>query len=284
MNIISDLKTLRFWRNFVLYSFAVGGFLSAAMQFLLIIDPTLASWFQGSRSLAIIAAVSVIYGVIKSWPRPIEMDYSAPKTRIKIIKGDLLQQDGHLVVGVCDTFDTETPKIISRNSLLGQTIDNLYGGDIKRVDRLLNEALTGKLPVGQIQKEGKTNKYELGTVAVVRHDPRLVFFMAYCEMNERNEAFGTVDAVWKGLSSLWAAQSIHGNHSPISVPVVGGGQARMSSLLPAQDAIRVIALSYMFASRKHKVSDELRIVVQPAEYDRLDRMELQSFLSSLRPS
>lgn len=103
-------------------------------------------------------------------------------------------------------------------------------------------------------------------------------------MNERNEAFGTVDSVWKGLFALWDAQSARGNHGPISIPVIGGGQARMSSILPAQDSIRLIALSFMFASRKNKISDELRIVVRPADYDRLDRMELQSFLSSLRPS
>lgn len=212
------------------------------------------------------------------------MEFSTPKTRIKIVKGDILKQDGHLVVGVCDTFDTETPNIISGNSLLGQTIYKLYGGDTKHFDGLIDEALAGKSPLNEICKVGKTKKYELGTVAVVRHNPRLIFLLAYCEMNECNQAFGTVDAVWKSLSALWDAQSKHGNHSTISVPVIGGGLAKMSSQLPAQDAIRLIALSFMFASRKHKVSDELRIVVQPADYDRLDRMELQSFLSSLRPS
>ncbi len=284
MNIISDLKTLRFWRHLILYSLAFGGFISAIMQFSLIIYPTIAPLLQGPWPLAVVVGISVISGIMKAWPRPIEMEFSAPKTKIKIIKGDLLKQDGHLVVGVCDTFDTETPNIISRNSLLGQCISNLYGGDTKQIDRLFAEALAGKTPIGKIEKAGKTAKYELGTVAAVRHDPRVIFFVAYCEMNERNEAFGTVDAVWKSLSSLWTAQSVHGNHTAISVPVIGGGQARMSSVLPAQDAIRVIALSFMFASRKHKISDELRIVVQPADYNRLDRMELQSFLSSLRPS
>lgn len=254
------------------------------MQFSLVIDPTLAAHFQGAVPLAAIALAAIIYGVIRSWPRPIEMEFSAPKTKIKIVKGDILKQDGHLVVGVCDTFDTETPNIISRNSLLGQAISDLYGGDTKQINKLFDGALAGINPIGEVKKEGKTARYELGTVAVVRHDPRLVYFVAYTEMNERNEAFGTVDAVWKSLSSLWVAQSVHGNHSPISVPVIGGGQARMSSQLPAQDSIRIIALSFMFASRKFKVSDELRIVVQPADYDRLDRMELQSFLSSLRPS
>ncbi len=284
MNILTDLKTWRFWRHFLIQTFACGGLISAVIQFLLIVLPSVAPYFQGAAPIIIIIAISLFFGLIASWPRPIEMEYSAPKTKIRIIKGNLLDQDGHLVVGVCDTFDTETPNIISRGSLLGQALDKLYGGDAKELDRLLVQALTGKNPVGQIVKDGKNEKYEIGTVAVVRHDPRLIFFLAYCEMNERNEAFGTVDSVWKGLFSLWDAQSARGNHSPISIPVIGGGQARMSSILPAQDSIRLIALSFMFASRKHKVSDELRIVVQPADYDRLDRMELQSFLSSLRPS
>ncbi|MCF7534622.1 hypothetical protein [Pseudomonas petrae] len=63
-----------------------------------------------------------------------------------------------------------------------------------------------------------------------------------------------------------------------------GGQAPLSSVLPAQDAIRFTVLSFMFASRNSKVCDELRIVVRPDDYRKLDRLELQSFLSSLRSS
>lgn len=157
-------------------TFACGGFISAAIQFLLIAFPSVAPNFQGVSPIIIIVAISLFFGLAASWPRPIEMEYSAPKTKIRIIKGDLLDQDGHLVIGVCDTFDTETPNIISRGSLLGQTLDKLYGGDTKELDRLLNQELTGKNPVGQVIKDGKNNKYEIGTVAVVRHDPRLIFF------------------------------------------------------------------------------------------------------------
>jgi len=84
--------------------------------------------------------------------------------------------------------------------------------------------------------------------------------------------------------ALWSEVSIHANGGSVSIPVIGGGQARLSSVLPAQDSIRLIALSFMFASRKEKVCDELRIVVRECDYGRLDRLEIQSFLSSLRPS
>lgn len=285
MNLLIDLLTWRFWRHFLIQSFACAGFISGTIQLLLIIFPTIASKFQGILPIGVIAFISLIFGIVQSWPRPIEMEYSAPKTKIKIIKGDLLTQDEHLVIGVCDTFDTETPHIISKNSLLGQAIDKLYGGDIRKLDELIDQALVetsfnNREPL----KKGKNKQYQLGTVAVVEHSPRLIFFLAYCQMNDKNQAFGTVDSVWKSLLSLWDAQSEYGNHRPISIPVIGGGQARMSSVLPAQDSIKLIVLSFMFASRKHKITDELRIIIQPSDYDRLDRMELQSFLASLRPS
>jgi len=43
-------------------------------------------------------------------------------------------------------------------------------------------------------------------------------------------------------------------------------------------------LSFMFACRKEKVCDELAIVIRPQDYERLDRLEIQSFLTSLKPS
>jgi hypothetical protein len=40
----------------------------------------------------------------------------------------------------------------------------------------------------------------------------------------------------------------------------------------------------MLASRRERVCDELRIVVRPSEYEKLDRLELQAFLDSLEMS
>ena len=113
---------------------------------------------------------------------------------------------------------------------------------------------------------------------------RKLFFVAYTYMNEQNQARGTADGIWKSLLNLWAEVSKYGNGGTVSISVIRGGQARIAQILPAQDSIRFIALSFMLASRREKVSDELRIIVRPTDYNRLDRLELQSFLSSLRPS
>lgn len=196
----------------------------------------------------------------------------------------MLAEATHLVIGTNDTFDTETPNIISLGSLQGQALQVLYGSDLKELDAQLDTALAGKPTVGSIAKAGKQTRYGVGTIATVKHSSRLIFFLAYCEMDTHNTAHSTPDKVWKSLLLLWDEVSKRSNGGTVSIPVIGGGQARLSSIVPAQDAIRLTILSFMFASRGAKVCDELRIVVRPEDYKKLDRLELQSFLSSLRSS
>lgn len=93
---------------------------------------------------------------------------------------------------------------------------------------------------------------------------------------------GTVDGVWKSLRELWEIVDRTGNGEPVSIGVIGGGQARISQHFPAQDSIRLMAMSFIFASRVQKVSQELRIVVRPQDVAQLDMLELQAFLASLR--
>ena len=231
-----------------------------------------------------VGAIAILGGLASSWPRPITEEYNAPKTKITIVKGNIFDEQGHLVIGTNDTFDTETPVIIAKKSLQGQALDTLYGGDLKEFDKQLAVELSNKQMIGTIAKPGKQLQYGIGTIAVLKHGARLIFFLAYTEMDMQNKAESTPDKMWKSLLALWEEVSQRGNGGTVSVPVFGGGLARLSSLLPAQDAIRFTVLSFMIASRGQKVCDELRIVVLPEDYRKLDRLELQSFLSSMRAS
>lgn len=283
MTILQDIQTWRFWRHFLTRSFACFGVFATVLQTINVIFPKV-TFYQGTPFFVAVAVISLIGGLVWSWPRPISEDYNSPKTKITIVKGDLLAETTHLVIGTTDTFDTEPPNIISRSSLQGQALHRLYGGDIEELDEHLKAALASKPTIGTIVKPGKQVRYGVGTVATVKQAARLIFFLAYCEMDPNNNARSTPDKVWKSLLALWDEVSQKGNGGTVSIPVIGGGQARLSSVLPAQDAIRFTLLSFMFASRGQKVCDELRLVVRPEDYNKLDRLELQSFLSSLRSS
>lgn len=283
MALLQDLRTWRFWRHFLVRSFACLGGFSTVLQTSNVINPSVTT-FQGMWILLSVIGVSLLGGLLWSWPRPITQDYTAPQTRITIVKGNIFDEKMHLVIGTNDTFDTETPNIISQNSLQGQALQVLYGGDLKDLDLQLSNALVGRQPIGTIAKLGKQDRYGVGTIATVKHAARYIFFLAYTEMDANNNALSTPDKVWTSLLLLWEEISRKGNGGTVSMPVIGGGLARLSSIVPAQDAIRLTLLSFMFASRYKKVCDELRIVVRPEDYEKLDRLELQSFLASLRAS
>ena len=278
-----DLRKWRFWRRFLTHSFAVVGSIAVILGVIDSLFPNKIK-IEGVAWGALILVVSAIYGLVVSWPRPIEQAYSSPNTYIRVLKGDLLDEGCHLVIGTCDTFDTEPPHIIARESLQGQALDRLFGGDVKELDKFINNSLKDKTHIESVKKPGKKLRYELGTTVVLPQSGRKLFFVAYSHMSELNQARSTADGIWKSLQNLWAEVSLCGNGGSVAIPVIGGGQARIAQILPAQDSIRFIALSFILASRREKICDELRIIVRPKDYDRLDRMEIQSFLSSLRPS
>ncbi|WP_369928383.1 macro domain-containing protein [Xanthomonas sp. NCPPB 2632] len=284
--LVSDMGTRRFWKHFLVKAFAAFGVLQAMYKALVTWKGEMA-WLHGDWVMALFVIVPLVAGVALSWPRPIAQTYDTPKTTIRIVNGDMLKEEDHLVIGMCDTFDTETRfNIIAPESLLGQLIDRFYGNEVGDLDAELAKALhanvaSGELPEG---KKGKRATFDIGTVAPVKHNGRYLFFLAYCTMDVHSNARATVDGVWKALLALWTAVSRDANEKSVSVPVIGGGKARITNVLPAQDAIRLTILSFMFASRQTPVCNELRIVVQPDAYDKLDRLELQAFLSSLKGS
>jgi hypothetical protein len=283
VEIWKDLKTARFWRHFLIAIFSAVGFFSVVLGLYDVIFPGVLSGQKTGISTGVVV-ISVVYGTIRSWPRPIQQLYNSPNVKISLAKGDLLTQEGHLVIGMCTTFDTSIPDIIARSSVQAQFLDRVFSGSVAELDKQLEQALSSYRPVGSINKPGKQEKYAVGTVAILKEHARRYFCVAYTEMNERNEARGTMDGIWHSLDSLWKAVTAEANGGRVCIPVIGGGQSRLSQILPAQDSIRFIAMSFMLASRSEKICDELVIVARPSDYERLDRLEIQAFLRSLKPS
>jgi len=288
VSVTRDFATRRFWARFVTQTLSGVGFFS-------ILAGTASALFpKALPSVGIIAGctalvVSLGYGLYRSWPRPVQQNYKSPNIEIRIFEGDLFEQEGNIVVGMTDTFDTETPHIIDEKGVQAQLLTRVYRNDVKALDQALDKALEGCTESHRFGpgdgKPGKQIAYPVGTVITIAPAVRrLVFCVAYSRMNKSNEAHGSVDDVWRSLHNLWDEVRAKGNGDQVSIAVIGGGQARISQYLPAQDSIRFIILSYIFASRKAKVCDRLNIVAREPDVRNLDMLELQAFLKSLKPS
>lgn len=278
-----DLRTRRFWRYFATSFFS---FIGVAASILGLSEIFVPEWVENRRGLlsAVVVGGSVIFAANRSWPRPIEQKFDAPKTVIEIVEGDLFDQTDNLVIGFCDTFDTSTPNIISKTSVQGQFLERIYGGDVQQLDSDLSSALSEVATTGSLDKKGKTQKYPQGTVAVIHKGNRRFFCVAYTTINAANVVQGSVDGLWQSLNALWESVASRANGEAVSVPVLGGGLSRLSQILPAQFAIRFIVFSFLLASRRSPVCEQLTIVVRPKDAADLDMLELRAFLRSLRAS
>ncbi|WP_414940142.1 macro domain-containing protein [Amycolatopsis sp. cmx-11-51] len=288
MSIARDFTKRRFWTRFATQTLASIGFFAIFAGVTDALFPDLLPPVGKVIAVAV-AALSLGFGLYQSWPRPVQMNYSSPNTEIHVVEGDLFEQEGNVVIGMTTTFDTEIPHVIDELGVQAQLLTRIYRNDNRALDDALCAALEDH-PVArrfkpEDRKQGKQIAYPLGAVATIMPAVRKLYFcVAYTEMNNRNEARGSVDGIWRSLNNVWDEVRAKGNGDPISIAVIGGGQARISQYFPAQDSIRFIALSYMFASRKEKIASRLNIVVEKRAVRNLDMLELQAFLKSLRPS
>jgi Domain of unknown function (DUF6430) len=278
------LKTRRSWKRFGNGSFFLFGLVVAATGLIDVFFPgdlakqTVLFWVS--------LAGCLVLGLWWAIPKAPSTSYSSPRTTIRLVEGDLFSQgeDTHLVIGVCDTFDTAAPHIASA-SIQGQFLQRVYGNDLESLDRDIVTELSGHAHERTIpDKSGKVLAYPLGTTITLRSGGRRFFLVAYTRMDHRSSASATTDGVWNSLSNLWEEVRNECNGGTVCIPLIGGGQSKLSRVLPDIDSVRFIVLSYMLAARHKPICGELRMVVPHEQYSRLDLFEVQAFLDSLRRS
>lgn len=283
MTITRDLRNKRFWRGLTIHGLAALGTLSAALGLYDLFSPGILNKINLPEIL-LVPLTALVYAGWKSWPYPVEQHYTTPDTKIRLVTGDLFEQNASLVIGMCDTFDIETPHIIAKSSVQGQFLDRIYHNDISALRTDLERALSHKQIVDYVEKPGNKDRYAPGTVATITHQRTHYFCVAYTEMDKNNKASSSMGALWEALENLWDEVRIRSNGETVAAPIIGLGQSGMSTVLPIQDAIRFLILSFMFASRKSRVCEELLIIVRPQDEKRIDMLEIQEFLRSLRQS
>ncbi|MEU7860053.1 macro domain-containing protein [Nonomuraea sp. NPDC049141] len=240
---------------------------------------------RGLIYLGILMLFTLLFACIRVWPKlKVTKHLGHPNSNITLLIGDLFAQQGHLVIGMSDTFDTEPPIIISEESVQGQFLSHFYGGNVRKLDSEIEAAL-GKEQVGSTELRfdkplGKLARYPIGTVAVLGDGQRLFFCVAYAKMDNRCVVETSVHELWNSLTSLWVAVRARAHLGTVSIAVVGSGLARLSNNLSHVDLVKLISMSFLIASRQQVVAGELRIVLRPEDAAAIDIGALFNFIQS----
>jgi hypothetical protein len=262
---------------------AFGG-VSAVIQFLATLYRSFPSYPAVTFGGALIACLA--WGFSRAYPRfSLKHRMASSDIALSIVVGDLFDQETHIVVGFSDTFDTAVSgdRVIARSSVQGQLLQQVYDDDRQALDQELAEALSGRRPVRQEARTdkplGKLARYPLGTVAVLGQPSRHIFAVAYGRMGNDMVVRSPVEDLWYCFNQLWGAIGQKGQLGPVSVPLMGSGLARVSSL-DHENLLRLILLSFVAYSRAETVCRELRIVIRPEEVSRIDLIRLREFLGT----
>ncbi|ANJ11566.1 hypothetical protein Spa2297_18705 [Streptomyces parvulus] len=229
----------------------------------------------------------VAWAVARSRPTvAVRQEFGRPRMSVAVGPGDLFDQPAHLVVGFCDTFDTDVRDgvVISGASVQGQLLERRYGGDAARLDEELAAALGAAVPVAREAREdkpyGKLDRYPVGTVAVLGSRPRLVFGVAHSRLGNDCVARSSTEELWLSLGRVWDAVYRHGQLDRVAVPLIGSGLSRLHGL-DEESLLRLILLSFITHSRERVICRELSVVLRPAELERVDLAEVAAFLGVL---
>jgi hypothetical protein len=246
-----------------------------------VLAPLSPAWWDGKWWIVLLvgacAAGWACIGLRRREPRHVYRE----NVIIRLVVGDLFQQNASALIGMTTTFDTAVPDVIAANSVQGHFLEHVYGGSQTNLDRDLEQGLAHVSPIGTIVKPGKQTVYPLGTAITLPAAGRIRYYCAaYTNMDEQNRATGSIRGVLDSLESAWDQIDAHSNGDPICVPLIGQGQSRIPELTP-EISVRLIAFSFLLRSKRSRFSSELRIVIQPSEQHKIDNLEFQSFLSSL---
>lgn len=223
-----------------------------------------------------VLAVSIGYALKKIWkPSSIKIKVSNSDTTIEVLFGDLFAVDGIRAVAVNEFFDSELGKPVSEKSLHGYFLNKCFGGHPQPFDKQVGEQLANE-PCEQIPRaEGKTKKYKIGTTAMLsaEKDRYLVFALSHTDVTNCM-ATADVTMMWVALHHVWQRARAECGGSPLNLPLVGGGLAKIG--LPTRDLLNLIILAAITETKEKTITQKIRIVLHRDRFEDLDLRDVET--------
>lgn len=272
------------WRSKAALSRLARRFLEIFGAIWLLLEP-MALWRPedlrwGLRGYLWLALVSFVLAVLWAWPKnSITRKLPVSDTKIVIGVGDLLEQEGNIIIGSNDVFDTELGDVISPSSIQGQFQTKFFPQQ-GQLDQAIDRALAGITPKPDAQKtRGKKDRYPIGTVAMVEAKGNRFFLVAYTKMRNDLRVESDICKLSASLNECWEAIRVRGQHEPIHMGIVGSSLARIG--LSRSLLLQFIVLSFLDAERKESLTNQLSIHIHEKDAECIDFVDLEAWLGGL---
>lgn len=225
----------------------------------------------------------LLIGTLRAWPkRSVEARIEGTDVIVEVRIGNVLKQDGAIIVGSNTTFDTSLKDgTISRSSVQGQFTEQ-YFDTATELDQKLDQALktvpSTSTRTTDDKPYGKVKEYELGTVAPIEVGGRKAYFVVIARLNSERVASSDANAFQDALPKIWNGLRSRGGMEKLVCPVLGSGYSRLK--LTRKELVQAIIRSFVVASQEGKLTEKLSIVVRPEDLrqGQLSLEDLRRFL------
>ena len=216
--------------------------------------------------------------------------WESPSGKIKVCYSDIIKEgfdkrnkeENLFVIPVNSCFDTIVDEdisscskpLVSPNSLHGRWIKAMVnnGFTIEDIDSKIHKCLemqklVPKRIISDEDKErGKTEVYDLGTVAMIRSKNHNTFLLlAISEYDKDNIAHTSVDDLELCIKSLVDFYNQHGQGHRLVIPLMGTNLSRAG--LSHNDSLRVI--TSLFQLHGNKIHGEVDVVIYKGDKDKV---------------
>ena len=197
---------------------------------------------------------------------------------VNVRRGDIFEQDGVVVIGANDFFDTVVDDShISPQSLHGQMIKKFWGGNVHALDCEIEQQLRG-IKYESETRDGvaKEHRYPIGTSIFVADSYGHRFIMV--ALSRTDAKTHRVQSLFKDLPvAIHGALSLareRANGDPVSFPLMGSMNARIKA--PEQALFNELLTTIMSEClENNKVSKQINIVLSKNSLKDLNMFQLQ---------
>ena len=273
------------FRHFSIWTFA-SSVLHAFGVLWLLIEPGVSLW-PGFADFVrawwwIVPGVGAGIGLWRAWPRLwVRSQICGTDAVIELLVGDVLEQDGVLVLGSNTTFDTSIEDgTISEKSVQGQ-YTTTYCDELANLDRQIQDSLKDvdyEARDRATKPYGKLAEYEIGTVSSAVCKGKRAYFVAIASLNANRVASATKDEILDALPRIWEFIRTKGGVDPIAMPILGSGLARVAAT--REELTREIIKSFIAAAQVGRFCEHLSIVVSSKDFrnGHIDLLALGRFM------
>lgn len=253
------------------------GILSSIATLIFIFAPEIPSDWKLDFGIAFVVILLVTYVCLWIKANNIkDIKINIEGSEVNIKAGDIFEQKDFKVIAFNEYFDTQVDdKIISSKSLNGIFINKYFQDGVDKLDSHIEnyDFEENKLEVNENRKDGKKQKFKLGTICMYED----FILTSFSKFDENNRAILTMPEYLEFLIKFWDEINRVYAQKSVSVPIFGSGITRIKEHknISDEELLKIMLWTFRISEMRFKYPANLTIVIHKEKIGKINLLDIE---------